>query len=429
MGVKFSNRYCLDDMFLSESDSVPLNSKGLMFESGIGLHDLGGVRILASTVDTVKQIYRGKLYTKLIDRLDKKLEENVEIFDGGPIGPWHLSKIGKKSGYKYKLQNNELGIIILIKNAYMKIEDVASHVKIEISPHCIRRDESFKEGIPTGLLQFEMDKLARWLMVAYEPAGVTIHMAVDVQGWQPEGNFLEKFVTRTRTSKSFSGIGSFDMKNLSEIATTYDDIQSLLFGKATSMQMAIYRKDKEILKSDKVDYFHNLWKEESAGWFDSEKPVWRIELRLHHGVMGDIGRGFDTEIESYQQAVPYLTNVWKYGLDRNRLMLTTSFIDPFWQMIIEDVEFKRPAKGVIVKRIKKKSFSCAGRNVAMMIGNMITLCARRQMKAIEVLKMLKGMALYADIEEYLAHKGLIEVHLLEMIDRGLQLRLLIGKAA
>jgi hypothetical protein len=145
--------------------------------------------------------------------------------------------------------------------------------------------------------------------------------------------------------------------------------------------------------------------------------------------MRDIGNGIGDEIESFKQAEKYLTDVWKYGLDRNRLMLTSRYIDPLWQMLMEDVVYKRPAKGVVVRRVKKKDMSNAGRNVAMMIGNIVTLGARRHMKAMEIVEMLEGMTIYTDIVDYLESKGLSHLHLFSMIERGLKLRRLIGKVA
>jgi hypothetical protein len=426
---KSNTRYHIYTQVTHEGDEIPPDPKGTLFESGTGLHDLSGVHILSATVDTVKQLYHGKLKIKWMNRIVEAIENRVEFFSEGPVGPWHISGIGSKSGYRYKLQNNELGLTILIKRFHAKVEDADTHVKIEVSPHRIRDQESMRDGIPTGLLQNDMNSIAAWLMEDAKPQGASVHMAVDVQGWKPGSDFMEKFVTRTKAKRNMRGISNVEFDDLSEIATIYDDGQSFLFGKANAMQLAVYQKTRETIKHDKVDYFHRVWNEDGGGWFDPEKPVWRIELRLNHSIMRDIGNGFGDEIESFDQASKYLTDIWKYGLDRNRLMSTARYIDPFWQLIMEDVVYKRPAKGVVVRRVKKKDMSNAGRNVAMMIGNIVTLGARRQMKALEILEMLEGMTIYSDITEYLESKGLNHLHLLPMIERGLKLRRMLGKVA
>ncbi|MBF0456099.1 MAG: hypothetical protein HQL72_14930 [Magnetococcales bacterium] len=426
---KFNTRYDLYTQITHEGEEIPPDPKGTLFESGTGLHDLSGVRLLSATIDTVKQLYHGKLKTKWMNRIVEAIENRVEFFSEGPVGPWHISGMGSRSGYRYKLQNNEKGLTILVKRFHAKVEDADTHIKIEVSPHRIRDQESVNNGVSSGLLQRDMDSIAKWLMEYPKPQGVAVHMAVDVQGWEPNKDFLDKFVTRTRAKRDFRGIQSVEFDGLSEVAAIYGDNETFMFGKASAMQMSIYRKDKEIIKHDKVDYFHRVWKEDSGGWFDPEKFVWRIELRLVHGIMREIGEGLGKEIESFEQAKPFLTDIWKYGLDRNRLMSTARYIDPFWQLIMEDVVYKRPAKGVVVRRVKKKDMSNAGRNVAMMIGNIVTLGARRQMKALEIVEMLEGMAIYSDITDYLDSKGLHHTHLLTMIERGVKLRRLLGKVA
>ncbi|MEO5328578.1 MAG: hypothetical protein H7829_10050 [Magnetococcus sp. THC-1_WYH] len=242
-------------------------------------------------------------------------------------------------------------------------------------------------------------------------------------------DFMQKLVTRTRTTKDFRGISDFQLDNLSEISTVYDNGQSFLFGKASALQMAVYRKDLEISKRDKVDYFHDVWNKDGNDWFESDHRVWRIEVRLHHGIMREIGLGLGGKIESFLESESVLTDVWRYGLDRNRLMLTERYIDPFWQLLMQDVQFRLPPTGVAVRRVKKKDMSNAGKNVAMMIGNIVTLAARRQMDAIQVVRMIEDMALYADVLDYLKSKGYRESRLLEMVERGLKIRRLLGKAA
>ncbi|MBF0134593.1 MAG: hypothetical protein HQL75_18655 [Magnetococcales bacterium] len=420
---KFCNRYDPYTMITGDSNEVPTDPKGSLFESGTGLHDLSHIHVLSSTVDTVKQIYHGVIKLKWFEKIELFIDSNEEFLSDGPYGPWHISRIGKSSGYQLKLQNNELGFVVLLKNFHAKFDEPGSHLKIEVSPHRIRSAES------GGVLQAELDSIAIWLLEeGWKYVGVAVHLAVDVQGWKPKVDFLQNLITRVRTTKDFRGVSDFHLDNLSEISTVYDNGQSFLFGKASALQMAVYRKDLEISKRDKVDYFHDVWNKNGNGWFESDQCVWRIELRFHHGIMREIGLGLGGKIESFLDAESVLTDVWRYGLDRNRLMLTDRYIDPFWQLLIQDVQFSLPT-GVVVRRVKKKDMSNAGKNVAMMIGNIVTLAARRQMDAIQVVRMIEDMALYADVLDYLTSKGYRESRLLEMVERGLKIRRLLGKAA
>ncbi|MBF0630147.1 MAG: hypothetical protein HQL89_04050 [Magnetococcales bacterium] len=421
---KFCNRYDPYTMITGDSDEFPTDPKGSLFESGTGLHDLSHIHVLSSTVDTVKQIYHGVIKLKWLEKIERFLDSNEEFLSDGPYGPWHISRIGKSSGYQLKLQNNELGFVILLKTVYAKHDKPASHLKIEVSPHRIRSSGS------CGALQGNLDSIAIWLLEeGWKYVGVAVHLAVDVQGWKPKMDFMQKLVTRTRTTKDFRGISDFQLDNLSEISTVYDNGQSFLFGKASALQMAVYRKDLEISKRDKVDYFHDVWNKDGKDWFESDKCVWRIEVRLHHGIMREIGLGLGGKIESFRESESVLTDVWRYGLDRNRLMLTERYIDPFWQLLMQDVQFCLPPSGVAVRRVKKKDMSNAGKNVAMMIGNIVTLAARRQMDAFQIVHMIQDMALYEDVRDYLKSKGYREGRLFEMVERGLKIRRLLGKAA
>ena len=63
------------------------------------------------------------------------------------------------------------------------------------------------------------------------------------------------------------------------------------------------------------------------------------------------------ELELFVDIVPHLTDIWRYALSRNRLNLDDKHevLDPFWQILMEDVFFYVPAEGLRINRKKKES--------------------------------------------------------------------------
>lgn len=74
--------------------------------SQMGFIDLSGVRLLRCGVDTVRQLYRGMIRPEIMALFEKP--GTLVDFAGQR---WHSGRVGKDSGYQYKLQNADLGII------------------------------------------------------------------------------------------------------------------------------------------------------------------------------------------------------------------------------------------------------------------------------------------------------------------------------
>ena len=134
-----------------ESDGQVLESpKGRLFfdDTTAQFTDLSGVRILRCGVDTVRQLYNGKLRPEVMALFD--LSVDVVEFAGYE---WSKGRIGRDSGYQYRLQNAEMGLILLIKNHNIKVDTIGSHLKIEVSPHAL-------DGADPRILQGVLDDLA-----------------------------------------------------------------------------------------------------------------------------------------------------------------------------------------------------------------------------------------------------------------------------
>ncbi|HBO5529581.1 hypothetical protein ACLBVN_33270, partial [Pseudomonas aeruginosa] len=118
-------------LVLEENGDFHKSPKGMLFMDPLNgqFTDLSGVRILRCGVDTVRQLYNGKLRPEVMALFD--LSVDVVEFAGYE---WSKGRIGRDSGYQYRLQNAEMGLILLIKNHNIKVDTIGSHLKIEVSP-------------------------------------------------------------------------------------------------------------------------------------------------------------------------------------------------------------------------------------------------------------------------------------------------------
>ena len=414
--MKHNERYSPES--LEKGDEI--DPKGKLF-FGRRDYNLYHIRNCGTSIDTIRQLYKGTVKTLWLPRLDKCLEDQSTL---DMIGlPWHVGRGGKISGYQYKLQSNEEGLVILFKNFYAKEEAEGTHLKIECSPKWI--SERGAEEI-----QKNLNLIANMFLEVPKPKGCAIHLAIDIQGWEPEKDFADKFVTRARTIRSYEGISEATFEGLASVAAIFGKGESYLFGKADSLQVAIYDKSKEIQISDKQDYFFRRWEIYTLGAFDKDQDVWRIEMRFHHNVLRELGRSQNLTFESFADIYEHLKDLWLYALTNNWLKDGSIYLHPFWQLIKEDAEFDHPPNGFYFHREKKKTESgTTVRNYGQIIGNLITVSARQGFKTTQVMRILKGMEIYYDLLSAYRSVHKSESDIREMVEKGLALRRIIGKAA
>jgi len=398
--------------------------KGRIFISRAGMADHSKVLLCGSSVDTVRQLYYGTMDPDQLDRIKATIEAQIFEIEHRPFGRWHVGKMSKISGFRYKLQNNDEGIVILFGSYYVQEDRAGAHLKIELSPHFIAQ-RGVKE------IQDRSNQIAQAFLKDPVPSGVAVHLALDVQNWTLPHTFEQRFVTYARAKRSYDGLTTAEFEDLSGVAVRYgkSEVETLMYGKASGLQTVIYNKTKEIKVTDKVDYFHGLWTAYTFGDFDPEKPVWRIEMRFHHQVVREVGEGLGETLHSFQDVAPYLTDLWRYALMKNRLDHSSTYIDPIWQLFLEDAEFVHPAQGLWIRRKKKQDVSSVGRNFAAIIGNLISLSARQNQTVGHVMKQLKRLDCFDDLLRYYRLRHMSEADLRQQIEKGLALRRLIGKAA
>ncbi len=366
--------------------------------------DLSGVRLLRCAVDTVRQLYRGKIKPAVLE-----LFETSGMVSLGNYA-FHAGRIGRDSGYQFRLQNADLGIILLIKNFNVKETDNGPHLKIEVSPHTI-------ENYTPQHLQNLLDSLAALVLDDFKQNQCAIHIALDVQGWTPPADTVARMQCRSKRVRDISGINSFDF---AATASVYGNGETYMFGSAGGVQLAIYDKTKQARATDKLDFWRSLWSQAYSDFdtpmYDPEQPVWRIELRFHHSVVQQFAEGsinLDTGefigTRSFAEFAPHLDGLWRYGFDSFKLLEQKGVYDAAWSLFAADPHVQTGVDSLIdeteYKRYYKTASGFSGKNVELFMGNMISLLAREKVGAKKAFERLKEWECWPVIKEHFENKG------------------------
>ncbi|RIA36190.1 hypothetical protein DFO61_0652 [Ectopseudomonas oleovorans] len=372
--------------------------------------DLSNVRILACSVDTVRQLYRGLIRPEIMCLFEKP--GTIVDFAGQR---WHSGRVSKDSGYQYKLQNADLGIILLVKNFNAKLENIGPHLKIEVSPHAI-------DTFSPERLQERLDYYASHVLTNIERNQCAVHLALDLQGWHPPADLVARMHCRARAARDISGIKEIQWTLES---ATYGKGQSYLFGSAGGVQLGIYNKTEQARATDKLDYWEGVWKrrdsfdETDPDNYNPEQDVWRVELRYHHSVIQqfasgsvDLHTGAAIETNSYAAFAPHLDGLWRYGLRQFKLLARPGYFEPIWTLIRDDVRVDLPVDSLVdeteYKRQYKTSRGFSGKNVELFLGNFVSLLARERVGARKAFYRLKDWECWPVIRDHYAAKGMDE---------------------
>ena len=389
--------------------------------------DLSGVRVLWTGVDTLRQMFSGVL-------IPERLAEIVTAYEDGfgnivqVNGYDFVVKSGKKGGYKYLLQNNELGLTLLVHHLYSEADAENTHLKIECSPRWIY--ERDPDEITDELAHFGF-----WFLKNLKPIGIAIHMAVDFQGWEPPQDFDEHFVTRAKTVTHHNYLSELRLE-ANDFSSVAGRRQGFTFGKANGLQTCLYNKSREMLVSDKRDFMESIWSQASHedcfpdSAFDPEKPVWRLEMRLHHRIVNEIWQGTGIEpLYTFERAAKHLTGLWKYALKSNRYESKRDWVHPIWTKLREDVRFGHAAPDLMYKRVKKTPGVGNEKNVALAFGNLLSVYARNNFNAKQAWDCLKRSGLWEDLCNYYRRRDITEGMLFELVRDNLIRRRMLGKVA
>jgi len=388
------------------------NPKSRLFvdPSQMGFIDLSGVRLLRCGVDTVRQLYRGMIRPEIMALFEKP--GTLVDFAGQR---WHSGRVGKDSGYQYKLQNADLGIILLVKNFNAKQDNIGPHLKVEVSPHAI-------DTLSPERLQARLDFYASQVLTHVEINQCAVHLALDLQGWTPPDELVTQMHCRARAARDISGINEIQWTLES---ATYGKGQSFIFGSAAGVQLGIYNKTLQAKATDKLDYWESVWKRRDS--FDEGDPdnynpaqdVWRVELRYHHSVIQqfasgslDVRTGQPIDTRSFAAFAGHLDGLWRYGLSQFKLLCRPGYFAPIWTLIRDDVRVDLPVDSLLdeteYKRYYKTSRGFSGKNVELFLGNFVSLLARERVGARKAFHTLKDWICWPVIRDHYAAKGMDE---------------------
>ncbi|WP_077528831.1 hypothetical protein [Vreelandella utahensis] len=377
------------DSMMQESD------EGRLFvdPGNATVRDMSDVRILSFRPDTVRQLYRGKLKADVLDLFH---EPGLVTFMGKR---WHAGRISRDSGYQYKLQNADLGILLLIKSFHANKETEGNHLKIELSPQ-------FLHSYSEQEVQQRIDELAQGVLENWCHGGCAVHIAADVQGWEPPSDFEARLHCRSKKVRTYNGLDEWDIDSH---AVRYGRGESFLFGAPNQTQLAVYNKTDEARAGDKLDYWRNVWNQ--SGEYDPEEAVYRIEIRYHHNVVNQFARatvdhetGELFDLTSYEGLYPHLTGLWGYGFRSFRYLARPGWFDPFWT-ILTRLRMPEHSDTVEYRRGYKSADGFSGKNIELLLGNFVSCCARWNLSKNKSWQALQDMPFFDMIREHYANKG------------------------
>lgn len=399
----------LNDMIRLTTDGEK-SDKGLIFvdPKTAQITDLRGVRLLQCGVDTVRQLYRGVIFTHIFELFEKP--GALVDFAGER---WHSGRVGKDSGYQYKLQNADTGFILLLKNFNAKVDAIGPHLKIEVSPHAI-------DALSPARLQERLDHYAALILEAPERNQCAVHLALDLQGWKPSEDIVARMHCRARTQRSVNGMSEIEWATKSSV---YNRGETAMFGSPGSVQLAIYNKTLQARAVDKLDYWEGVWRrrdsfeESDPGNYNPEQDVWRVELRFHHSVVEqfslgscDIHTGAFVETDSFQGFAPHLDGLWRYGLGQFKLLSRPGYFDPIWTVFRSDVSVDLPVDSMLGRTEYRRHYKTArgfsGKNVELFLGNFVSLLARERVGARRAFHRLLDWECWPVIRDHYLAKGM-----------------------
>lgn len=318
--------------------------------------------VLLHSIDTVRQFYDCRLKRKFIDDLEHTaFPRDFEI--SGTT--YTLSKLGKASGFQYSLQSKKLGLQILFKSFYKKAYLDGNHIKTELSPHFLVLGHELQDRYIQNVLSVLTHFAA--------PAHFAIHFAIDFQVGEHYAYVDQLFPDFNHRIKGFRANGAFqhdqldwkfNQRDFSFSVNGRKGAESITLGASNAFQFTIYRKDLEIVKSDKVEFFKDLWGEN----YDLSQPVFRLELRIHQRQL-ETYNVIETHYLDYIKASDF-SLFYTFITERIRYMdETKTVLSPIWFLLVQSLYNKKSVSRVKPKKDPSKTLS----NSTLALGNMVAL--------------------------------------------------------
>ncbi|OLO02615.1 hypothetical protein BTW07_18795, partial [Salinicola socius] len=150
-----------------------------------------------------------------------------------------------------------------------------------------------------------------------------------------------------------------------------------------------------------------------------------VPCNVDTGECLDMEHGFKRFIDT----VPHLTGLWQTALGKYRLDHSRNLIDSAWQLLQEDARFYDHEPHFLYKRARKAPGLGNEKNVALVVGNLISLYARQGFTTQQAMNGLTRCGAWDDIANYYRRRGIDADQLRLLISQRLVERRLLGKAA
>jgi len=316
--VKDNERYSLYDNVLKPE---------LFLAHDGSIVDSSDWRVIHKGIDTVRQLYAGLIDPFVYSEIERVYNDgfglcvNVGGFD------WIVST-GGRSGYRYTLKNQNIGLVILIGSTFIEPKYNGHHLKIQASP-------VFLMSRSVDDIQTDLDHFASFFIDQLKHTGVAVHICVDVQGWIPPNDLDCRLTTKARRVFKYSTVESMDF-DVSDFSVVYGKGNSFTFGSASTLQFGLYNKLKAVKEKGELPLWLPVWSQ--CEDFDEQEDIFRFEFRFHQSVIEQFANGSGFEPFSLSDLEPHLNGLWQYGLNNFRLDDTKTYINPFWQWLRDDVK-------------------------------------------------------------------------------------------
>ncbi|NOV28347.1 hypothetical protein [Methylomonas sp. ZR1] len=343
--------------------------------------------VLHHGLDTVRQLYNClpdfNVIAKIQDAYDRGFGESIELSGS----EWRVSH-GGRSGYRFKLHCDDLGLIVFYGSTFQHtITTNGPHLKIQCSPVFLL-SRSITE------IDDHLTETAKLFADQISPSGVAVHICADVQGYIPPADLDSRITTRARRVMRNSGIQSIEL-DAHDAAIVYGKSQSFTFGKADSLQFAVYDKGKAVKDKGELPLWLPVWVQSDQ--FDLDVPIWRFEARFHHSVVEQFANGSGFSAKSLKDIASHLSGLWSYALNNFRLDDSVTYINPFWQWLRDDLHFYHQRKLDIDYQRKYKSALQDGlpndRSVSICFGQLASIYRKKRLT-------------FSQAQQHLLHSGL-----------------------
>jgi hypothetical protein len=361
--------------------------------------DVSALNVVHNGLDTVRQLYDGVLNVPVYLGIESAYNSGYGTqFEVGGFS-WIVST-GGKSGYKYTLRNQNLGLVLLVGSSFSPVDLIGPHMKIQASPSFL---------LSRSLEDIECDMAHFAAAIFYEGfgfSGLAVHLCMDVQGFKLPADLDSKITTRARRVIRHSGIQGLDYE-FNDVAIVYGKGQSFSFGMASAMQFAVYDKTKAIKDKGEEDLWQPVWLQ--AAGYDETLPVIRLEARFHHNVVKQFASGSGFDAFCLTDLKEHLTGLWSYALQNFRYDDSKTMINPAWQYFRDDIVFYHVKKTDIDYRRMYVNPDAQGkpteRAIKICFGHLTSIFRRNRFSLRQAFECLKNSGLWENLIELYKHKG------------------------